>query len=372
MHILIVPDSFKGTLAAKEVCDIIGHAFKDTIKDAEITKLPAADGGEGLCACLQVVIGGEAVKAEVCGVFGEKMQAEYLLLPDKTAVIEMAACAGLPLAGENKNPEKAITFGVGELINHAISCGAVKILLGLGGSATNDCGLGMASALGWQFLDENSNCFVPTGETMCKIKRIIKPESSVNIPITAACDVENPLFGENGAAYVFAPQKGADKETVKRLDSGLRHAAEIIKNNLNIDVSEIKGAGAAGGMGAGAVAFLGAELKKGIDILLDAADFDKKAAIADLIITGEGRLDFQSINGKVISGIAQRAANLNKRVIAICGSRGKGAEEIKKLGVSELYFSCKTDKPFDEILKTCKEDLYNVAVKAAKKISGVV
>lgn len=374
MHILIAPDSFKGTLTAKEVCDIIGHAFTDTIKNAEITKLPAADGGEGLCACLQAIIGGETVTAEVCGVFGEKMTAEYLILDNKTAVIEMAACAGLPLAGKNKNPEKATTFGVGELINHAVSNGAKAILLGLGGSATNDCGLGMASALGWKFIDENGKSFVPTGETMNKVQRVIKPQNPINIPVTAACDVENPLFGENGAAYVFAPQKGADEVMVKRLDEGLRHVSEIIKRDLNIDVAQFKGAGAAGGMGAGAVAFLNAELKKGIDIILDTADFDEKAAKADLIITGEGRLDSQSVNGKVISGIAQRAAKQNKKVIAICGSRGDGAEKIKALGVSKLYFSCESDRPFEEILKTCREDLYNISLKAAKDItkSGIV
>ena len=366
MKILIAPDSFKGTLSAGEVCGIIGQAFKDTIKDAEITKLPAADGGEGLCACLQAVIGGETVFAEVGGVFGERIKAEYLMLNDKTAVVEMAACAGLPFAGKNKNPEKATTFGVGELIIHAVNNGAERILLGLGGSATNDCGLGMASALGWEFLDKNGNAFVPTGETMHEIIHIIKPQNELEISVTAACDVENPLYGENGAAYVFAPQKGADEAMVKRLDSGLRHVSDIIKRDLCVDVAKTKGAGAAGGMGAGAVAFLNAELKKGIDILLDAADFDTKAYDADLIITGEGRLDFQSINGKVISGIAQRAAKHSKKVIAICGSRGAGAEKIKELGVSELYFSCETDKPFDEIIKTCKEDLYNIAVKAAK------
>lgn len=365
MKILIAPDSFKGTLTAQEVCDIIGQAFAETVKDIEITKLPAADGGEGLCACLHKICGGEMIKAEVSGVFGEKMTAEYLMLSDKTAVIEMASCAGLPLAGDNKNPEKATTCGVGELINHAVSNSAEQILLGLGGSATNDCGLGMAAALGWEFLDRNGVSFVPTGETMVSIDRIIKLKKSFDIPVTAACDVENPLYGENGAAYVFAPQKGADAEMVKRLDRGLRHAAEIIKRALQLDVAEIKGAGAAGGMGAGAVAFLNAELKRGIDILLDKADFDKKAAEADLIITGEGRLDFQSVNGKVISGIARRAAVQNKKVIAICGSKGRGAEEIKKLGVSELYFSCKAEKPFNEIVKTCREDLYNVSVKAA-------
>ncbi|MBQ2903635.1 MAG: glycerate kinase [Clostridia bacterium] len=366
MNILIAPDSFKGTLTADEVCGIIAKAFEDTLNDIKITKLPAADGGEGLCSCLHKICGGEMIKAEVSGVFFEKMTAEYLMLDDKTAVIEMAACAGLPLAGDSKNPEKATTFGVGELINDAISNGARRILLGLGGSATNDCGFGMASALGFCFFDKNGKKFIPTGETLSDVARIEKPADEVKIPVVAACDVENPLYGENGAAYVFAPQKGAHEEMVKRLDAGLRHASELIKRDLQLDTAEIKGAGAAGGMGAGAVAFLNAELRKGIDILLDKADFDKKASEADLIITGEGRLDFQSVNGKVISGIAERAAKHGKKLIAICGSKGRGAEEIKKLGVSELYFSCETEKPFDEIIKTCREDLYKISLAAAK------
>lgn len=366
MKILIAPDSFKGTLTAQEVCDIIGQAFADTIQNIKVIKLPAADGGEGLCACLHKICGGEMKSAQVSGVFGDKMTAGYLMLSDKTAVIEMAACAGLPLAGTNKNPEKATTFGVGELIADAVLQGAKIILLGLGGSATNDCGLGMAAALGWEFLDKNGKSFIPAGENMVEVEGIIKPLNTLNIPVVAACDVENPLCGENGAAYVFAPQKGADEAMVKRLDDGLKHISDIINRDLNINVSEIKGSGAAGGMGAGAVAFLDAQLKKGIDILLDTADFDKKAADADLIITGEGRLDFQSVNGKVISGVAQRAANLNKKVIAICGSKGDGSERIKESGVSELYFSTEDKKSFEEILKTCREDLYNIAVKAAK------
>lgn len=372
MNILIAPDSFKGTLTAQQVCDVIGQAFADTIENTNIIKLPAADGGEGLCACLHNIMGGEMITAQVSGVFGEKMQAEYLVLPDETAVIEMAVCAGLPLAGNNKNPEKATTYGAGELIANAVSNGAKRILLGLGGSATNDCGVGMAAALGWRFLDENGESFIPTGETLCRISKIKKPEKTLGISVIAACDVENPLYGENGAAYVFAPQKGADEAMVKRLDGGLRHIAGIILRDCGIDTSQIKGAGAAGGMGAGAIAFLNAELKRGIDILLDTADFDSKAEKADLIITGEGRLDSQSVNGKVISGIAQRAARHNKKVIAICGSKGKGAEEIKKLGVSDLYFSCETEKTFNEIIKTCKEDLYKAAVRAAKEISGVI
>ncbi|MBR5562519.1 MAG: glycerate kinase [Clostridia bacterium] len=372
MKILIAPDSFKGTLTAQEVCDIIGQAFADTINHIKITKLPAADGGEGLCACLHKICGGKMKEADVSGVFGERMTAEYLMLDNKTAVIEMAVCAGLPLAGDNKNPENATTSGVGELILDAKESGAERILLGLGGSATNDCGFGMASALGWKFIDKNGKEFIPVGRTMIDVERITRPEKSIDIPVVAACDVDNPLYGENGAAYVFAPQKGADSDMVKHLDSGLKHAAEIIVRDLSVDVSDIKGSGAAGGMGAGAVAFLNAELERGIDILLDTADFDSKAAGADLIITGEGRLDFQSVNGKVISGVANRASALGKKVIAICGSKGKGAEEIKKLGVSELYFSSETDKSFDEIIRTCKEDLYNAAVRAAKETSGVV
>lgn len=370
MNILIVPDSFKGTLTAQQVCDIIGKAFEDTIKDAKIIKLPAADGGEGLCACLHKICGGEMISADVCGVFGKKITAEYLMLNNKTAVIEMAVCSGLPLAGKNKNPEKATTFGVGELIRNAVSNGAERILLGLGGSATNDCGMGMAAALGFEFYDENGNSFVPVGGTLKNIHRIKVPENTIDIPVTAACDVENPLYGENGAAYIFAPQKGADEEMVKRLDCGLRNAASVIERDINVDVADLKGSGAAGGMGAGAVAFLNAKLEKGIDILLDTAEFDKKAEKSDLIITGEGRLDFQSVNGKVISGVALRSKKHGKKVIAICGSKGEGAERIKDLGVESLFFACEKEKTFDEIIKTCKEDLYNISIKAAK--SGVV
>lgn len=368
MKILIAPDSFKGTLTAQEVCDIIGQAFADTIKDIRIEKLPAADGGEGLCACLREIAGGETKTIRVSGVFGETLQAEYVILHDKTAVIEMAACAGLPLAGDDKNPERATTFGVGEIIKSAAESGAERILLGLGGSATNDCGAGMAAALGWKFYDANGICFVPTGGTLKNITKIEKPENISEISVVAACDVENPLYGENGAAYVFAPQKGADSDMVCRLDNGLRHIAEIIKKDVGFDVAHINGAGAAGGLGAGAVAFLGAKLKKGIDILLDTSDFERKAAEADIIVTGEGRLDYQSVNGKVISGVALRANKLGKKVVAICGSKGDGAEKIKELGVTEMYFACEEEKSFGEIIKTCRQDLYSAACTAAKSI----
>lgn len=366
--VLIAPDSFKGTLTAREVCDIIEKAFSEKLADAKIVKLPAADGGEGLCSCFSEIAEGRFVSCEVSGVFGEKMNAEYYMLKDNTAVIEMAACAGLPLAGKNKDPEKASAFGVGELISDAVKNGAKQILLGLGGSATNDCGIGTAAALGWRFLDENEKELEPIGASLSRVKKIIRPENELSVPVVCACDVDNLLYGKTGAAYVFASQKGADEKAIERLDIGLRNMAKVINADLGIDVSLIAGGGAAGGMGAGAVAFLGAELKRGIDIILDKAEFDSKAAEADLVITGEGRLDFQSADGKVISGIAKRASKLGKRVITICGCRGDGAEKILELGVERMYFSCETPKPFDEVIASCREDLYAVALKAVKDI----
>ncbi len=364
--ILIAPDSFKGTLTAGEVCDIIGEAFTETIENCEITKLPVADGGEGLCACLEWISGGEYRECEVSGVFAEKMRASYLILPDKTAVIETASCAGLPLAGDNKNPLLATTRGVGELIENAAKSGAERILLGLGGSATNDCGACMAAALGWKFIDKNGDEINPVGESLINIRHIIRPEKTIGIPVTAACDVDNPLYGESGAAYVFAPQKGADESAVNLLDEGLRNIARVIEADTGMKVADIPGTGAAGGMGAGVIAFLGGELKRGIDIILDIARFDEKARDADLIITGEGRLDSQSVNGKVISGIAKRAQKAGKKVITICGCSGDGYEEIKKLGVSETFFSCPEPKPWDEVVKDCRKDLYSAALMAAK------
>ncbi len=365
LTVLIAPDSFKGTLSAAQVCDIAAKAFTDAIKDVKITKLPVADGGEGLCTCFEGFANGRRISAEVAGVFGEKMTAEYFMLENNTAVIEMASCAGLPLAGESKNPEKATTLGVGELMLHAKKNGAEAILLGLGGSATNDCGLGMATALGWKFLDKNGKEVEPCGKSLSAIEQIITPEKAFGLPVTAACDVENPLYGANGAAYVFAPQKGADKEMVKKLDSGLRNMAKVIEHCTGKAVADIGGAGAAGGMGAGALAFLDAKLKKGIDIILDESDFDAFAQSADLVVTGEGRLDFQSADGKVISGVARRAQKLGKRVIAVCGSRGEGAEKILTCGVNDMFFAVEKEKAFAEILETCERDLYNAAYRAA-------
>jgi len=367
MRILIAPDSFKGTLSADEVCDIIGSAFEDG-NENDIIKMPLADGGEGLCSCLERIVPGRMIYARARGVFGEEISAGYLMLDDGTAVIETASVAGLPMAGDRKNPELAVTSGLGDLLSDALEKGAKSILLGLGGSATNDCGTGMAAALGFRFEDESGNEIEPKGANLGAVRNIIPPAKPYPLPVVCACDVENPLHGEKGAAYVFAPQKGADEAMVRRLDGGLKNIASVIEKCLGKKIDDIPGAGAAGGLGAGACAFLGAKLERGIDIILDKAGFDEKAAECDFVITGEGRLDFQSADGKVISGVAKRASALGKPVYALCGCRGEGAERILTCGVSDMFFSCEEAKPFEEIRANCKADLYSAAMRMKVKI----
>ncbi|MGI6249313.1 MAG: glycerate kinase [Acutalibacteraceae bacterium] len=365
---LIVPDSFKGTLNSDEVCGIIGEAILSVIPDAEIKRIPVADGGEGMAEALLAAAGGQRVSAVVTGVFGAPMTAGYVMLSDGSAAMDMSACAGLPLAGNNKNPALATTRGVGELIIDAVGRGAKSIVLGLGGSATNDCGIGMASALGYRFLDNSGREVDPVGASMTSIKKIIPPQKHLGIRITAACDVDNPLFGEQGAAFVFAPQKGADEAMVKELDNGLRNMADLIKRDLGKDAAFLPGSGAAGGMGAGVVAFLDGSLRSGIDLVLDAADFDKYLEKSDYVITGEGRMDAQSMRGKVPAGVARRAAAKGKTVIAVNGSLGAGAQEMLNHGIDAVYAAVTEEKSMEEILRTCREDLFNISVKAIKDL----
>lgn len=367
-QILIAPDSFKGTLTAAQAAACIAAGFRAVALALQIKLLPVADGGEGLAAALQPALGGETRTARVSGVFGAPMDAAYLLLPDGTAVIETAACAGLPLAGDQKNPALATTRGVGELMLDAAAQGARRILLGLGGSATNDGGIGAAAALGWQFLDNAGTPVQPIGANLQRIRSIRPPQTPFPLPVEAACDVENPLFGPQGAAYVFAPQKGADAAMTAQLDAGLRQLAAVIQADCGVDISALPGAGAAGGLGGGAVAFFGAALKKGIDLVLDAAGFDAAAAAADLIVTGEGRLDGQSADGKVISGVALRGAAAGKPVVAVCGCSGAGWERIQACGVRAVSFCTDAPKPMAELQRTARADLEAAAGRAAAAI----
>ncbi|MCL2434100.1 MAG: glycerate kinase [Clostridia bacterium] len=331
--IIIAPDSFKGTLTAAAFCEIVADTVSKHFPDCEIISIPIADGGEGTVDCFLRCLPGRRVTVRAKNPLGEETDAFYGLFDD-TAIIEMAAAAGLPLVAGREDALQATTFGVGQLILDAVGQGAGKIIVGLGGSATTDGGCGMAAACGARFYDAGGAAFVPTGGTLKNIARI---ENTINLPpITAMCDIENPMFGPCGAAHVYAPQKGASPAEVELLDAGLRHLAAIIKRDLNIDVSQIKGAGAAGACGAGMAAFFGAQLKPGIDTVLDTAGFDAQLQNTDIVITGEGRFDSQSLGGKAITGIARRAKAAGVPVIVLAG----GAEQIDtaySLGVTAVF-----------------------------------
>jgi len=362
MKLIIAPDSFKGTLTAAEVCDIIARAFASVCPGAEIQSIPLADGGEGMALAWQAACGGALRLAEVTGPYGEPVQAEYLLLPNGTVVLETASCAGLELARpRGLNPELTTTRGLGELMLAAQQAGAARILLGLGGSATNDAGCGMAHALGWKFHDGDGTSFCPVGGSLSQIARIEPPKEPFVLPITAACDVQAPLFGPEGAAYIYAPQKGADLAMIRHLDEGLRHVASLRLPEL----AHTPGAGAAGGLGFGVMAFLGGELRPGVDLLLDCAGFDTLLEGADLVITGEGRMDAQTLQGKAPCGVLCRAKARGVPTIGICGCVGQGRDSLLAAGFAGIYPAAEGPRPIEELLRTCREDLFNAARRAA-------
>lgn len=341
---IVISDSFKGTLSSLEICKIARRSIPKFFPDCEVLDLPVADGGEGTVECFVQAIQAQPVTVEVSGPYREQVQAIYCR-SGRRAIIEMASVAGLPMVEGRLAPEKTTTFGVGQLIAHAVQCGCKEILLGLGGSCTNDGGCGCAAALGTRFFRADGSTFVPVGGTLDQITRIDVSETKKlleGVQITIMCDVENPLYGPTGAAHVFAPQKGADPAMVERLDAGLRSMDEAVRQSLGLQVGDVPGAGAAGGMGAGCIAFLGAELKSGIEAVLDTVDFGRRLRGADLVITGEGRIDSQSVHGKVISGIAKRTKPKNVPLIAIVGGIGPGAEEAYDLGVTAIFG---TDRP---------------------------
>ena len=347
---IVISDSFKGTLSSLEICSIARESISKFFPGCQIVAVPVADGGEGTVECFQEAIGAERVTISVQGPFGEPVKAAYAR-KGKLAVVEMAAAAGLPMAGERRDPESASTYGVGQIISHAVKSGCTEILLGLGGSATNDGGCGAAVALGAHFYNQRGQEFVPTGGTLSEIERIdVAQERMVleGVTITAMCDVENPLCGPTGAAHVFGPQKGADKAMVERLNFGLAHLAEVIQQNLGSSVAQIPGAGAAGGMGAGCVAFLGAELKSGIECVLDTVQFDTMLEGSDLVITGEGRIDSQSVQGKVISGIAKRTKPRDIPLLALVGSIAEDAGVAYELGVTAMFSIDRSAQDFRE------------------------
>ena len=346
---VVVSDSFKGTVSSREICEIAQRVIPRHFPACEVVCIPVADGGEGTVDCFIQAMGAQRVEVTVTNALGEKSAAAYARIGE-LAIIEMAAAAGLPQVGALRCPGTATTYGVGELIAHAVDSGCRKILLGLGGSATNDGGCGCAAALGVRFYDADGQSFVPVGDTLGRIARIDTAEAEAllrSVEITVMCDVTNPLYGPTGAAYVFAPQKGADAEKVKSLDAGLRHFGDVIRSQLGIDVSRMPGAGAAGGMGAGCVALLGGTIQSGIDAVLDVTGFDRQLEGADLVITGEGRIDSQSADGKVVSGVARRTRTKGIPLIAIAGGIADSAGAVYDIGVSAMFSTDRAALPVD-------------------------
>lgn len=360
-NFILVPDSFKGTLSAIEVCNIMKSSIKNLYKDANIISVPVADGGEGTVDAFLYALGGEKKSVWVSDAFNEqKILAHYAMLKDDIAVIEMADCAGLPLVKNRLEPDKTTTFGVGELIIDAINSGAKKIILGLGGSATNDGGCGMAVALGVKFKDEQDQEFIPTGGTLSQIYKIDMNNiySKIeDVEFISMCDVDNPLCGKLGASAVFAPQKGADEDMVKLLDEGLAHLAKIIKRDLHIEVKDIKGAGAAGGLGAGSIAFLQSKLTKGIDVILDTINFDELVSKADIVFTGEGKFDSQSLHGKVVMGVANRSQKYKTPVIVVTGAIGENIQEAYNKGITAIFSINKEPMEFSKSALKSKENM---------------
>lgn len=360
-NFILVPDSFKGTLSAIEVCNIMKSSIKNLYKDANIISVPVADGGEGTVDAFLYALGGEKKSVWVSDAFNEqKILAHYAMLKDDIAVIEMATCAGLPLVKNRLEPDKTTTFGVGELIIDAVNSGAKKIILGLGGSATNDGGCGMAAALGVKFKDEQDQKFIPTGGTLSQIYKIDMNNiySKIkDIEFISMCDVDNPLCGKLGASAVFAPQKGADEDMVRLLDEGLAHLAKIIKRDLHIEVKDIKGAGAAGGLGAGSIAFLQSKLTKGIDVILDTIKFDELVSKADIVFTGEGKFDSQSLHGKVVMGVANRSQKYKTPVIVVTGAIGENIQEAYNKGITAIFSINKEPMEFSKSALKSKENM---------------
>lgn len=350
--ILLVPDSFKGTLSSRQVCQVMAGQLRRFFPQAQVKSIPVADGGEGSVEAFLAAAGGERRTRTVTGPFGEPVEAFYGVLGDgRTAVIEMAACAGLPLAEGRLNPERATTYGVGELLLAAKEAGCTKAILGLGGSCTNDGGAGAAAALGAKFTRADGAAFIPSGGTLGEIAALdVSPVAQAlqGMELTAMCDIDNPLYGEAGAAAVFAPQKGADAAMVARLDAGLRHLGQVSARCLGRDFSHLPGAGAAGGLGFGMAAFCGAQLRMGIDAVLDAVGFDSLLPGTDVVFTGEGKIDSQSARGKVVSGVAARCRKAGVPVVAVVGQIGQGFEEMYQQGLTAVFSINRAAQPFAE------------------------
>lgn len=356
---VLIPDSFKGTLSSIEICTIISDKIYKHFPHCHVVSIPVADGGEGSVDCFLSALGGEKIVETVSSPYFEDMESFYGLIDD-TAVIEMAACAGLPLVEDRKNPSLTTTYGVGQLIMSAAKKGCKKIIVGLGGSSTNDGGCGAAAAVGVKFYDKKGNEFIPIGKTLIDIDRIDlshKAKELDNIEIITMCDIDNPMYGTTGAAYIFGPQKGADEKMILELDKGLKNLCDVIERETGKDLKDVPGSGAAGAMGAGMIAFFNSVLQMGIETVLDTVKFDEIIEDADMIFTGEGRVDTQSLRGKVVIGVGKRAKNKNIPVTVIAGGAANNIDDAYDMGVTSIFTINRLPEDFEISRHKSKENL---------------
>ncbi len=339
MNILIAPDKFRGSLEAEEVCAALTEGVLEVFPEANIIAIPMADGGEGTAAILTRVTSGAMVSCRVADPLGRPIDAVYGLSGDsQTAFIEMAAASGLHLlSAAERNPLYTTSYGTGELIRDALKRGVNRIVLGIGGSATTDGGIGLGAALGYTFLDSDGRVLRPVGASLSAIRRIESRDVEVGlsgVEIIVACDVTNPLYGENGASWIYGPQKGANEEAVLLLDDGLKNLARVATAYFGSDFSHIPGAGAAGGVGAGAAWFLKASLKEGVRIVMEQTNLAERIREADLVITGEGKVDSQTLSGKLILGLAGLCREERKDLVVICGTLQITPKQARDAGIT--------------------------------------
>ena len=372
MKLLFVSDSFKGSLTSEETAGLLRQAAQRVFGDCICESMPVADGGEGTTEAVVKAVGGRMRNVKVHGPLMERVTASYGILDEHRAIIEMAAASGLPMVPkELRNPLNTSTYGTGELIRDALDQGFDQITVALGGSATNDGGMGCLRALGVRFLDACGMELQGCGRDLEHVVRIdmagLHPRAS-EVTFVAMCDVDNPLCGENGATYTFGAQKGATSQIQQQLERGMLSYREVIKRTLGVDPDAIEGSGAAGGLGAALAVFLHAELKSGIQTVLDLIDFDAKLEGTSLVVTGEGRTDWQSCHGKVMQGVGQRCKRQGVPAIALCGSLGPGALDILDHGIESLMVTANGPMSLDEAMSNASE-LY---LEAAERMFRLV
>lgn len=377
MKIVLAPDSYKNSLTAKEVAQAMRKGFEKVYPDAEYVNVPMADGGEGTVQSLVDAKHGQIVTEEVVNPLGNKTEAHYGLINEgNVAVIEMAEASGIQFINQfTQNPYITTTFGTGELIKSAIEHGAKTIIIGIGGSATNDGGAGMAQALGAHLLDANGEELQYGGAMLKKLAKIdtseMLPELD-DVKIIIASDVTNPLTGANGASHVFGPQKGANPEMVEFLDEALSHYADILKHDLNQDLENVPGSGAAGGLGAGLLAFTNSQMRSGVEIVVDYTDLKEKVKNADVVVTGEGQIDFQTKFGKTPIGVAKatKEINPNATVIAIAGSVGEKISELYPLGIDAIFTCVPGVEELSKAIQDTDKNLQQVSENIARLIKN--